>query len=517
MTDFPTKGEDQAITLRNSNHPQFDRTFAENVKEDHPTIWDAGGNIRGNEAFTLWGRARQGDDANSVIEWIKERESWAARHAGDGRQFPGDTPTMSNIAGVVAAMKWGVILDIGESTMKTAIRDLIEAQENRASVGGVDGFTEAVKNGLENKVDEYNEDIDDDDRIHRATNRMVAQVFKRGVGAYKTNPESVRPSVSSPEQWAFARVNSFLYALKNEKFRSGKHDTDLFPEGHPLKSNEDADDARARVGTIDGEPVFSTIAEAEAHAEKIGCVGYHTHDLEGETVYMACESHGDATDNEGGGYRKTNEIMERRFITTQIEARTDTPETTDIPRIEGYASVFGESADLGSFTETIDRSAFDNVMNDDVRMLFNHDANFPLARSRDGEGTLEMRLDERGLFFSFPVGPQQYAQDLHESIKRGDIDQASFAFTVEDDEWEQRDDGTVHRHITRVGSLIDLSVVVFPAYEATQVVARSLPTIPDFKSENQSQTKVEETDNGPDRLQWSTRRLNLAKLKTPQS
>ena len=54
MTDFPTKGEDQAITLRNSNHPQFDRTFAENVKEDHPTIWDAGGNIRGNEAFTLW-------------------------------------------------------------------------------------------------------------------------------------------------------------------------------------------------------------------------------------------------------------------------------------------------------------------------------------------------------------------------------------------------------------------------------------------------------------------------------
>lgn len=209
--------------------------------------------------------------------------------------------------------------------------------------------------------------------------------------------------------------------------------------------------------------------------------------------------------------------MERRFITTHIEARDMAPDTNDIPRIEGYASVFNESADLGAFTETIDREAFNEVMGDDVRMLFNHDANFPLARSRNGEGTLEMRLDDRGLFFSFPVGPQQYAQDLHESIKRGDIDQASFAFTVDQDEWEQRDDGSIHRHITRIGSLIDLSVVVFPAYEATAVVARSLPTIPEFKSENQNQTQVEETDKGPDRLAWSVRRLNLAKLKTPKS
>jgi len=59
------------------------------------------------------------------------------------------------------------------------------------------------------------------------------------VGAYKTNPQSVRPSVTSPEQWAMARVNSFLYAVRNGKFRSGKHDTDLLPDGHPLKSDEE--------------------------------------------------------------------------------------------------------------------------------------------------------------------------------------------------------------------------------------------------------------------------------------
>ena len=80
------------------------------------------------------------------------------------------------------------------------------------------------------------------------------------------------------------------------------------------------------------------------------------------------------------------------------------------------------------------------------------------------------------------------------------------------DEWEEREDGTIHRHITRLGSLIDLSVVTFPAYEATRVAARSLPT-PPVKTTNPNPTQVEETEKGFDRLAWSVRRLNLAKLK----
>ena len=124
MTDYPTKGEDQKIVLSNSNFPQFDREFAERLKEENPEIWKAGGNIRGNEAFTLWGRARSGDEANAVTSWIKEREAWAARHLKDGGQFPGDDPTLSNVAGVVAAIKWGVVLQIGESTMKSTIQKL---------------------------------------------------------------------------------------------------------------------------------------------------------------------------------------------------------------------------------------------------------------------------------------------------------------------------------------------------------------------------------------------------------
>lgn len=95
--------------------------------------------------------------------------------------------------------------------------------------------TEAVREGLKNKVDEHNEKVGNA-KTKRTNLRTLIAVFNRGIGAYNTNPESVRPSVSSAEQWAYARVNSFLYALRNGKFRGGKHDTDLLPEGHPQSS-----------------------------------------------------------------------------------------------------------------------------------------------------------------------------------------------------------------------------------------------------------------------------------------
>ena len=61
MTDYPTKGEDKAVTLRNSNFSQFDHDFASSLKENEPKVWRAGGNIRGNEAFNLWTKARDGE------------------------------------------------------------------------------------------------------------------------------------------------------------------------------------------------------------------------------------------------------------------------------------------------------------------------------------------------------------------------------------------------------------------------------------------------------------------------
>ena len=55
ITNFPKRGDNKKISLRNSERPQFDFNFAQNVKNDNPKVWRAGGNIRGNEAFNLMG------------------------------------------------------------------------------------------------------------------------------------------------------------------------------------------------------------------------------------------------------------------------------------------------------------------------------------------------------------------------------------------------------------------------------------------------------------------------------
>ena len=90
----------------------------------------------------------------------------------------------------------------------------------------------SVREALKKKADEHNEKVGNV-ASKRTTVRTLVAVFERGVGAYQQNPGSVRPTVSSAEQWAYARVNSFLYALRNGRFRGGKHDTDLLPKGHP--------------------------------------------------------------------------------------------------------------------------------------------------------------------------------------------------------------------------------------------------------------------------------------------
>ena len=96
-------------------------------------IWKAGGNIRGNEAFMLWGRARQGSESPSVLSWIKERESWGARHFRDGQAFKSGSksPNLSNVGGVVAQMKWGVVGTLGEQGMKDVILELTKKLEDK--------------------------------------------------------------------------------------------------------------------------------------------------------------------------------------------------------------------------------------------------------------------------------------------------------------------------------------------------------------------------------------------------
>ena len=94
-----------------------------------------------------------------------------------------------------------------------------------------------VREALKKKVDEHNEKFGDNP-AKRITLGMLTAVFRRGVGAYNTNPQSVRPSVNSADQWAYARVNTWLRAVRTGKFSGGKFDTDLLPSGHPLSTRD---------------------------------------------------------------------------------------------------------------------------------------------------------------------------------------------------------------------------------------------------------------------------------------
>ena len=98
-------------------------------------------------------------------------------------------------------------------------------------------ISDRVRNALKDKVDDHN-DKHGDDPDKKVTLRMLIAVFRRGIGAYNTNPQSVRPNVSSADQWAYARVNNFLRSIRTGRFRSGRHDTDLIPAGHPLSSKK---------------------------------------------------------------------------------------------------------------------------------------------------------------------------------------------------------------------------------------------------------------------------------------
>ena len=469
MTNFPTKGEDKKISLRNSNHPQFDFDFASNVKEQTPEIWKAGGNIRGNEAFKLWDRARDGDDSPSVLEWIKEREAWIARHFEDGKQFEGDTePNLSNIGGVVAQMKWGTIGVLGEQGMKDVILQMTKKLEGKKEEKQLN---ETVMKALENKVEEHNEEVKDldVDWNPRVTLNTLVEVMERGIGAYKTNPQSVRPNVGSPEQWGYARVNSFLFALRKGRFQGGKHDTDLLPTNHPVK--EEMEENKL------------VIMKEERHIQKIeetedSIIVYYgksekdvpmEDDMMEETP-MEENDHieGHEEDEKETIYSRSNPNAEiRTFNVQDLELRQEGDDNV----VVGYGSVFNTlSNELGGFREIIAEGAFDGRLEDDVRFLINHDG-LPLARTTNG--TLRLSTDERGLKYEAKVANTSLGRDLIELMRNGTINQSSFAFVVEDDSWEVRD-GVNVRTINKVSRLYDVSAVTYPAYEEASVALRSM-------------------------------------------
>jgi len=176
-------------------------------------------------------------------------------------------------------------------------------------------------------------------------------------------------------------------------------------------------------------------------------------------------------------YIQNIDEAERRMISEPVEVR----EEGDEKFIEGYAFVFGATADLGGFTEEIAVGAADGVMNDDVRGLLNHEPNIVLGRTKSG--TMQLSLDARGLKYRIKYNPNDPDHvSAREKIMRGDISQSSFAFRIKDDKWEVRN-GKDHRTIIKLQRLIDVSPVTYPAYPDATVAARSLSKITNNKKD----------------------------------
>lgn len=157
--------------------------------------------------------------------------------------------------------------------------------------------------------------------------------------------------------------------------------------------------------------------------------------------------------------------------------------------VTGYAAVFNkESEDMGWFTEMrelIMPGAFDDADMSDVRALFNHDPNLLLART--SSGTLDLSLDKNGLKYTFEIPDTQAGRDLRELLKRGDISQSSFGFTIAKQSWDEEKDERgetirVTRKIEKVARLYDVSPVTYPAYPDASVALRSLK---EWKEENE--------------------------------
>lgn len=136
--------------------------------------------------------------------------------------------------------------------------------------------------------------------------------------------------------------------------------------------------------------------------------------------------------------------------------------------VRGHAAVFNRSSlDLGGFTERIAPGAFTKALdaNPDVHALWDHDTKLVLARTKNK--TLDLREDPHGLHFYAKVADTSYARDLRVLMERGDVDQASFAFTVARDEWNIDDNENVTRTIHEVEQLYDVTVTAQGAYPQT--------------------------------------------------
>ena len=207
--------------------------------------------------------------------------------------------------------------------------------------------------------------------------------------------------------------------------------------------------------------------------------------------------------------KNKNELESRAY---NFEIRAEESEQGKV--ITGRPIVYNSRTDLGLFDEVIEVGALDGTNLSDVRFLVNHDlSKIPLARSRhnNGNSTMQLSVDMQGLnidWVKLDTENNAEARALYSAVERGDITGMSFMFSIDDEEWENLESDHPTRHIRKIGSVVEVSAVTFPAYESTEIYARSKEALENARSalENARQRTAKSVDTDSE--------LALLKAKT---
>ena len=198
--------------------------------------------------------------------------------------------------------------------------------------------------------------------------------------------------------------------------------------------------------------------------------------------------------------------LEKRSFSFEVRAE----ETEEGSIITGRPIVYNSRTDLGWYDEVIEIGALDGTDLTDVRFLVNHDlSRIPLARSRrnNGSSTMQLSVDQDGMSIRVKLDTENNseAKALYSAVQRQDISGMSFMFSVSDEEWEDLDSEHPTRHIRSISSVVEVSAVTFPAYDSTEIQARSKEALENARSavETARQQREQEVDTS----------LELAKAK----
>lgn len=192
-----------------------------------------------------------------------------------------------------------------------------------------------------------------------------------------------------------------------------------------------------------------------------------------------------------------NELEQRSY---SFEIRAEENERGHI--ITGRPIVYNSRTDLGYFDEVIETGALNNTDLTDVRFLVNHDiSKIPLARSRrnNGNSTMLLTVDAEGMGIRVDLDTDNNAEAraLYSAVERGDISGMSFMFAIRGEEWDNLDSDHPTRRITDISSVVEVSAVTFPAYNATTINARSKEALDSARSalDNARQQPAEPLDS----------------------